>query len=228
MPTPIPEDNLKLQPGEPLQLQTLAEDGSVRYHVRVIGYVVRKSLLVTAPLVEGRIARVREGQVYAVRMMIGNRVIGFTTRVIKTHMHPYPYMHLSFPEDIQSIVVRGAPRIKVNMPVEVQRLRAGEALSLSSPASMVDLSAQGCQLSAPTKIADVGMDVQISAHFEVGGIRRDAVLKGRIRNLNIVEAVQEGEQRVYLQGVKFMDVDDDANILLHAYLYEHVAELVTF
>ncbi|MGD8937672.1 MAG: flagellar brake protein, partial [Thiogranum sp.] len=71
--------DLKMQVGETLQLQPRDGEDSRRMQVRLIGYLPGASLLVTTPKVGDKVMIVREGQPYVVRMMIGNRIVGFAT-----------------------------------------------------------------------------------------------------------------------------------------------------
>lgn len=218
-------DQLKLQVGDALQLQTMGDTEKLRFHVRLIGYLPGHSLVVTAPRVEGKVALVREGQTYAVRLMVGNRVVGFTSRVLRTNMRPYPYVHLSYPDDVESIVVRRAPRVKVAIVCAVRGMVDGEAVEPSRAATMVDLSVSGTLLKGTQKIAEVGSRVQISARFEAGSVTRDIRLQGSVANLNVAE--DDNGRPVYLQGVEFVDLDEQADLILHAFLYEHLSRSIT-
>src|SRR3989339_229825 len=64
-------DAVKLMPGDALQLQPLLEGQTERFSVHVIGVMKPKSLLVTAPVVDGKLIFVRDGQTYLVRAFSG-------------------------------------------------------------------------------------------------------------------------------------------------------------
>ena len=104
-------DELFLEIGDVLQLQFLPNESSARHYVKVIGYLVDKSLIVTTPLVNGKVMLVREAQQIAVRLLSGSNVIAFTVSVLRSCMRPYPYLHLTYPVDLQTIMVRKAQRI---------------------------------------------------------------------------------------------------------------------
>jgi hypothetical protein len=59
-------DSVRWTVGEVFHLQT-HDQAATRYTVRLIGYVKNKSLLVTAPTIDGRSASIREGQAFIIR-----------------------------------------------------------------------------------------------------------------------------------------------------------------
>lgn len=68
---PIALEEIKLAIGDALQIQTQAEQSESRYYVKLIGYLKGKSVLVTAPQVEGNLCYVKEGQAFVVRFFAG-------------------------------------------------------------------------------------------------------------------------------------------------------------
>jgi hypothetical protein len=76
-------DAVKLMPGDTLQLQPLLEGQNERFSVQVIGVMKAKSLLVTAPVVDGKLIFVRDGQTYLVRAFSGLNVCAFKAKILK-------------------------------------------------------------------------------------------------------------------------------------------------
>ncbi|HFE32290.1 MAG TPA: flagellar brake protein, partial [Gammaproteobacteria bacterium] len=111
---------LALDIGDILQLQFLGEDSETRYYVKVIGYLEERSLLVTAPQSNGKLLRVRDGQPLAARMMAGTDLVGFTVSVLRSCAVPYPYLHLCYPKDLQSVTVRKSLRVVLDMSATVR------------------------------------------------------------------------------------------------------------
>jgi len=89
---------LKIQVGESLQLQRRDGGDSRRLHVKLIGYMAGTSLLVTTPKVADKVMIIREVQPFVARMMVGNRIVGFTTTVLRSCSRPFHYLHLAYPE----------------------------------------------------------------------------------------------------------------------------------
>jgi hypothetical protein len=65
-------DSVRWTVGEIFHLQT-HDQAATRYTVRLIGYVKNKSLLVTAPTIDGRSASIREGQAFIIRAFPGKK-----------------------------------------------------------------------------------------------------------------------------------------------------------
>lgn len=216
-------DSLNLHIGDPLVLVDNSGPAAVRHGVRVIGYMEEKSLMVTTPRVRGAPLLVKEGQVFGVRLRESNRVVGFTTHVIKSHQSPFPYLHLHPPAEMESIVVRGEPRINMQMLVSVARLEGEQLASEARPVMLSDLSTTGCRLLSSAPIADPETRVRIAARLKVAEVSRDLVLKGTIRSISHVRAEEGMGGDSYQHGVAFSDRDDDALIVLEAVLYEHMA-----
>lgn len=218
-------DSLNLHIGDPLVLMDLAGDGNTRYSVRVIGYVEDKSLLVSTPRVRGAPVLIREGQVFGVRLRESNRVVGFTTHVIRSNQSPFPYLHLHPPQEMESIVVRGEPRVPIELLVAVAERVGEEDYAESRPAMLSDLSTTGCRLLAAGALAETGARVRIAARLPVVEVHRDVALHGEIRSVSRVRSEDDAETvETFQHGVAFDACDDDARILLEAVLYEHMSK----
>ena len=109
------EKKLKFSVGDVLQLQCTRDQEEDRYYVKVIGFLEHKSLMVTTPRYEGAPMLFREGHQFVVRLLSGNSVYGFETSVLRTSLHPYPYLHLAYPAELAHLIVRKAHRAKTDM-----------------------------------------------------------------------------------------------------------------
>ena len=139
-------ENLALEIGDTLQMQFLTSVGDERHYVKVMGYAVDKSVLVTAPRVNGRQLEVREGEKIVARLMVGNDIVGFTGKVLRVCSNPYRYLHLSYPKDMQAITVRKALRVNISMIASLRSsLENGDFNHDAVPRSItiVDLSTTG-------------------------------------------------------------------------------------
>lgn len=218
----VASDSLNLHIGDPLVLVDTTGQGTARHSVRVIGYMEEKSLLVTTPRVRGAPLLVKEGQVFGVRLRESNRVVGFTTHVIKAHQSPFPYLHLHPPAEMESIVVRGEPRVSMQMLVSVARLEGDQLASEARPMMLNDLSTTGCRLLGKAPIAESGSRVRIAARLRVADASRDLVLKGVVRSVSLLRAEEGEDDDHYQHGIAFTEREDDALIVLEAVLYEHM------
>jgi hypothetical protein len=130
-------------PGDTLQLQPLLEGQTERFSVQVIGVMKGKSLLVTAPLVDGKLIFVRDGQTYLVRAFSGLNVCAFKARILKSQLQPFPYLHLSYPDSVQAMRIRKAMRAPASIIVAVHDSEAGRQIGAGK---IIDLSVGGARM----------------------------------------------------------------------------------
>lgn len=217
---------LALDVGDILQLQFLGDKNETRYYVKVIGYLEDRSLLVTTPQAGGRLVRVREGQPLAARMMAGNDLVGFTVSVMRSCAVPYPYLHLTYPKDLQSVTVRKALRVTLNMPARAQ-VYDTDAETVSTDADMQqiiirDMSTTGALLVADAPLVDTGNCLAISVKITVAEATEDLTFTVMVRNIKVEQATEKGKPSQFLHGVEFQFSDRRESVLLHAFVYEQI------
>ena len=110
---------LQLKVGDVIQVQLSAEQSDTRSMARVIGYVPGTSLLIGTPRSNGSILRVREGQPLTLRLLTGSTVYGFESSVLRVCNLPFPYLHVAYPKEFASAVVRKAQRASTNIIASV-------------------------------------------------------------------------------------------------------------
>lgn len=106
-----------------LQLQRISPEFNDRYTVTLIGYLEGRGLIVTTPQVHQKVQFIKEGMRFAIRLLGGDKVMGFVTTVIHSSTKPYPHLHLSYPQEIESLAIRNAERINTNLPALVRNTR---------------------------------------------------------------------------------------------------------
>ena len=149
-------------PGDALQLQPLAEGQSQRLTVRVIGVMKPLSVLVTAPVIDGKLIFVREAQPFLVRAFSGLNVCAFKSKVLKAHHTPFPYLHLAYPESVQIMRIRKAVRAQVQLIVAVNDPASDRQIAAGR---IVDLSVGGARVQTPAAFGD--KDEPVSLSFKV-------------------------------------------------------------
>ncbi|MEQ1914488.1 MAG: flagellar brake protein [Sideroxydans sp.] len=88
--------SVKLGIGDVMQLQDFSSSKD-QYYVKLIGYLNKKSVLVSHPMLGEKLVFVKKGESYLVRGFSGTKTYEFTANVINVCLTPYPYLHLSFP-----------------------------------------------------------------------------------------------------------------------------------
>jgi hypothetical protein len=215
--------DLKMQVGELLQLQPRDGEDSRRMQVRLIGYLRGASLLVTTPKVGDKVMIVREGQPYIVRMMIGNRIVGFTTTVLRSCARPFPYLHLSYPEEVEQITVRKAQRVRVRLFASLKNTNPAFAVDKPRTGTIVDMSTAGALMVAAQPLGEVGDEVTVGCALKIGGAEKLLSLPATIRNVHRERSAEHGEGSYY-HGLEFGTQDQQDTFILHGFVYEQIVK----
>jgi len=216
--------DLKLQVGEPLQLQPRDGDGGRRLSVKVIGYLPGQSLLVTTPRVKEKVMIIREGQPFVVRMMVGNRIVGFATTVLRSCARPYPYLHLSYPEEMEQIVVRKAQRVRVKLFASLKNTNPDFQSDKPSPVTIVDISTAGALAIATGQLGDVGDKVIVTCAIRIGGAEKLLTLQSILRNVHVEELDADSPHGKFYHGLEFDLKDQQETFALHGFVYEQIVK----
>jgi len=216
------QEELKLRVGDAVQLQMLGEENRARHYAKVIGYLHGQSVLITTPRVDGKIILVREGQMFAVRLLASNIVLGFTARILRVNTRPYPYLHLSYPQQVEQMVVRRAQRVAVRLPASVQN--SGIESTQGKPVSVVivDLSTGGAMLTAGAALGEVGDLVTVTTRIRVGSVEQQLTLPAVIRSVRVDEGARQGGRNHYMHGLEFQLVEQSDAVTLHGFVYEQL------
>ncbi|WP_343587041.1 flagellar brake protein [Herbaspirillum sp.] len=209
-------DQVRWQIGDTLWLQ-FKDDAQQRYSVSLVGCLPNKSVLVTAPMKDGKQLFIREGQALVVRVLSGKRAYAFSANLVKYQQTPFVYLHLSCPREVRSTVIRRDARV----PVSVEGfLSLGGASPL--PARMVDLSMGGASLVAPTLPGRVA--AQKGAN---GQLRFVASVADQQLNLElplVLRTVEAAGDQDYLKyGVEFAGLAVRDRLVLSAYVYQELS-----
>jgi c-di-GMP-binding flagellar brake protein YcgR len=211
------DNRLELQIGDSLQLQFVADDKKRRHYCKVIGYLQEHSVLITTPRIDGNIILVREDQIVIVRMMTGNQVYGFTTRILSTSLRPYPYLHLAYPKEMEHITVRKAERITTRL-IGTAELQTGDTeTSKSHSVVILDMSTSGAMIEVRNPIGDMGDIITLSTKIEVGGKEEYINLPCVIRNV-----IHKDDESHYKHGVEFQLLEQKDHFVLYGYVYEQM------
>jgi len=133
------EQEFKLQPGDTLQLTLYGDE--TRHFVKVIGYLTGQSLLISTPRIKGQAMLLREGQAVTVRLLSGGTVYAFETQILRASLTPYPYLHLVYPKEFESTVVRKAQRASAHVIASIENTHSDQPQP--QPALIADMSTAG-------------------------------------------------------------------------------------
>jgi c-di-GMP-binding flagellar brake protein YcgR len=208
---------VKLMPGDTLQLQPLMEGQTERFSVHVIGVMKPKSLLVTAPMVDGKLIFVRDGQTYLVRAFSGLNVCAFKARILKSQLQPFPYLHLSYPDSVQAMRIRKAMRAPASIIVAVHDSEDGRQ---SAAGKIVDISVGGARMLSPSKVGEKDQTIWLSFKVMLGDMEEYVKTPAAIRAVG--EEDDEQGKRMKVFGVQFGDLSQSQRLIIMNMVYQHL------
>jgi len=214
--------DLKHSIGDTIQLQFFPGNEEDRYYVKLIGFLDGKSIVVTTPREHGSALRINPEQQFIVRLVSGNSAKGFNAEAIHATSHPYPHLHLTFPDTLESTTVRKAERVDCRLIVSVQNEEEGKAFAKGISAAMKNLSTAGAQLTTNKVIGEVGEKILITCKVNVAKFEQYLNITGIIRRIS---EKQEADTTQYEFGIEFTVSDDIDKLILHGFIYEQMLNI---
>jgi c-di-GMP-binding flagellar brake protein YcgR len=165
---------------------------------------------------------IREGQPFVARVMIGNRIVGFATTVLRSCAVPYRYLHLSYPEEMEQITVHKAQRVRVKLFASAKNSNPEFQSDKPQPATVVDISTSGAQAIAGDPLGDVGDRLQLNCLIKVGTSEKLLAIPALLRNVHLEN---ESGSENYSHGLEFELTDQQDISALHGFVYEQIVKL---
>lgn len=218
-------DAIRLRVGDPVQLQTNDDSLPMRYTARFMGFLKGKSVLVSAPLIDGKYAMVREGQAFIVRVFSGKDCYAFTVSVLKSVNVPYPYLHLTYPAEVMGMTVRRHARIKVRVIAAVVPTEGDDSKPVT--AIVANMSTGGALVSARSPLGKKGDKVVLKFKLLLEGIEHVYAIDAILRSITAEDgtaAAGSPEAGGFVHGLEFVDLSPRDAISLSAYIYRELAE----
>jgi len=210
-------DAVKLMPGDALQLQPLLDGQTERFSVNVIGVMKPRSLLVTAPMVDGKLIFVRDGQSYLVRAFSGLNVCAFKAKILKSQLQPFPYLHLSYPDSVQAMRIRKTMRAPASIIVAVHETEAGRQ---SGAGKIIDLSVGGARMYSPMKVGVKDQSIWLSFKVKLGDMEEYVKTPAIIRAVG--EEDDEQGKRMHVFGLQFGELAQSQRLIIMNLVYQHL------
>lgn len=208
--------SLNLVVGSTLQLE-LADQAQTLVPVSLIGYVVGRSLLVALPSQPA--LAIQTGLRCVVRFESGNQLYAFDSKILQSAEQPFAYLHLAYPEGVQSTTLRRSQRVAVNdMVMMLVMEEAGHKMSVA----LADISLSGARLVASRQLGDAGECFSIEIPQFASGER--IALPCQVRYVREERSTANVGKRVYHHGVEFTDLNQQAMVFIERYIGDKVAE----
>ena len=207
------------QIGDLVSLQPIAGEGTLRYSIKLIGMSKDRSVLVSTPMVDGHYLLMKEGQGFILRGFSGKSAYAFATQILKSMNTPYPYLHLSYPRAIKSLVVRKGSRADVNVICAV--VDADDPKNTAA-GSIINISAGGALLVFRDAYGTIGQTLIVKFKTMINGIEALIELKSVVRAVNVDHSADSAlPHRI---GIQFADIAPQDSIPLLAFVYQALLE----
>lgn len=210
--------SIQINIGDALQIQDVSTDRQ-RHYVKLIGYLNKKSVLVTQPVKNGELLAVSEGQDFLVRGFADRKTYEFNANVISVSLTPYPCMHLSFPSQISVITMRGALRIKPKLECSVES--GPDAIKM--PAVIEDISTSGAKIRVRKEMGKPGSSVTVKFHLSIDDENHLFIIPAIIRNVQSDNGSIGGEKNM-TYGVQFMQPEGKERMMLQNFICKIMVE----
>lgn len=211
-------DKLNMQVGIRLQLITHRGVKPAQYFSTLIGYVKDEYLIIKIPFDNDMPIGLLDGERVTVRVFSGVNVCSFACSVERVFGRPLFYMHLSFPTSIQGTSLRGAMRVKAEIPVRVTGVKEGAA---PMDCLLANISVTGARVDSPLPLPE-GENVvtlQFTLPGPPGNPDTHISTRATVRNLAVGKPLA-GQTELYSYGVQFLDMDPLRYTLLQNMAYE--------
>lgn len=216
-------DDMKLKVEDRLQLEPPAKLGLERLSVKVIGFLRGGSLLVTTPFTpNGQRLQLLENETVIMRSFSGQNAFAFASSIVRICKIPYEYLHLSFPDKIQGLVIRKAPRIKTRIIAAVQDSKFGAEKQISALIS--DISAKGISLDSKQQLGDKGDVLNLAFRVQLHNIEALLSVKGIIRAVLSGEAEDASKPALVRHGIEFQNLQPNDSVVLQSMIYQQMIE----
>lgn len=209
-------EDMRLKVGDRLQVQLPGNVSQDRQIVKLIGYVDRQCLLVTAPAGAGVVKSLVEGDRVVVRIFSGQGAFGFVCFLDRVIRLPFEYLHLSFPKEIQGLMIRKAPRVKTEIAVSVQ------TPSAKVDAVVSNLSATGMLLRSDTALGAKGGEITLTLPLALYDVKTELKLKARIRAVTSIPVEGGGESHQF--GIELIELRPDETLILQSVVHHELAK----
>jgi c-di-GMP-binding flagellar brake protein YcgR len=208
-------DVLQLQFAPPSEIQD-------RYATTLVGFMPGHSLIITTPRKQGKPILVREGQTFTLRMLQGSNIFGFVAQVLKVSAKPFPYLHIDYPDEVETAVVRNAPRVATEIQATASQPLRGD--TTEHRVIISDISSTGARVMHTQPLGEVGTVIQVTHPISVCGGEDTMKVMGMIRNVREVE--RDGSASVFVHGIEFRGLTRFQEVLLCAYVLSGIARVV--
>lgn len=211
-------EGIQLRVGDPLQLQGVGDDAQ-RHTVRFLGYNKGGSVMVSAPVLDGGYAIIKQDTAFVVRFFSGKSVYAFPSHVLKSANTPYPYVHLAYPRKVKGMRVRRSQRAAIRVITSVT-----DSSGASHAGTLMDISKGGALLAARSALGKKGEVLSLKFRLQFDEIDQFLQVGATIRSVQQNPDAGKDAQAIQ-HGLEFTEVPDDERLALTAFVYHKLIEI---
>ncbi|WP_313034599.1 flagellar brake protein [Massilia alkalitolerans] len=211
-------ETMNLQVGVRLQVMTYRHLKPAQYFSTLIGYVKDEYLIIKIPTENGAPIAMTEGDRLTIRVFSGVNVCSFACSVERVFARPLNYVHLSFPTAIQGTSLRGAMRVKADIPARVFKA-SGAASPISC--TLANVSLTGARIDSSYLLPADSEVLTLAFMLATPPTNEEVPVEtlAAIRNMTVARPAPD-KPDVYSYGVQFVDLDPVHYTLLQNMTYE--------
>ncbi len=209
---------INLQVGTRIQMALQMGSAQRIYYTELIGYLDGEYLIIKTPVENGLSIQVQVEEPVILRIMAGVNVFTLKCRIKTIFRAPHSYIHLSFPTDIQSVVLRAAIRAKVALPVSVNG---------TAKAMITDISVTGAAITADRELGELNEETSVSFDFPIKPTNQNAHIDttATIRSIQQLTSKKKDVPPRFTHGVSFHEIDPTSQVMLLNLVYESMNKL---
>jgi c-di-GMP-binding flagellar brake protein YcgR len=155
-----------------------------------------------------------------VRAFTGTTIYSFASTVLRTLLSPLYYMHIEYPQEMQSSALRAELRVKVSTAAELEYTDLTGSKTIK-PATLADLSLSGARIHSEELIS-VGDEVQLSFAVQSDGVEHLVSAKAAVRSAIRKPATHFDGRDIYFYGVQFNGLSPEDQTAIRLLTYETV------
>ncbi len=206
---------LRPLPGERLRVESRTPRS--RFVSELIGYRAHSSVLIAAPRTGALAASVNVGSPVTVRLMAGNRICAFTSRLLRVQAQPFAYWHLEYPKDVEVRLIRHCTRVPVRLRVVLDTQDDSPQTPPGLPCSALctDISLQGACVETLNPVGSPGDRLFLTLRISLAGIDQVLLVPAQIRNQQVLASG-------FRFGVEFLELEEDSRVMLAGFVYQQM------
>ena len=214
-------EDIKARVGDMFQVQISTDKQEIRHSVKLLGYLLGKTIMITAPAINNSVILLREGQNLTVRAFSGTAAYAFPSEIIKVCNSPFPYLHLSQPKAIQKVPIRASARINFDLiGVSTNITHGDNDTTTPISISITDISTTGAAIASSSPLGKKDDVLRIAFRAKVHDIVVNPSLKCVIRSLTSTDDAINPIK----YGLQFLDVPTQDLLALQSLVYQKILE----